>query len=128
MPIYDYQCTVGGCGHTFEAIAGIEERTLPCPECGQEARRILKAGGVNVANEDAPWLRSVLEVVDKESNAPHVVEFLKNPTRSNYKAWMKGEGIRHLEPGEKSVKEGLDPRRHAEKIMQLRQQRERIEL
>ena len=125
MPIYDYLCPND---HEFEAIARIEERALHCPECGREAVRILRAGGTNLSNEAAPWLRSVLEVVEKDSTKPHVVEFLKNPTRSNYKAWMRGEGIRHLEPGEKPRKEELDPRRHAEKIMRLRQQRERIEL
>lgn len=58
-----------------------------------------------MANEDAPWIRSVLEVVDKDSTKPHVVAFRENPTRTNYNLWMKGEGLRPLENGEKRRKE-----------------------
>jgi putative FmdB family regulatory protein len=97
-PVYDYQCSE--CEHTHEAIAMYDEIERNCTKCGQKAKRIISLSGVNTANDDAPWIRSVLDVVDKESKAPHVAEFVKNPTRANYKRWMKGEGLRHCEPGE----------------------------
>ena len=57
--------------------------------------------GPNLANESPDWIKSIREVVEKGSDKPHCQEFLKNPTRDNYKKWMKGEGLRHLEAGEK---------------------------
>jgi len=88
------------CEHSFEVIAGIEERTTACPKCKGTAKRIISMSGIHTANEDSGWIKSVLEVVDKDSTEPHVVEFRKNPTRENYKRWMKKSGLRHLEPGE----------------------------
>jgi hypothetical protein len=55
--------------------------------------------------------------------------FLQDPTRSNYKAWMKERGIRPLEDGEKVRKpETIDVRKHTEQIMKLRYDRRRIEI
>lgn len=65
--------------------------------------------GVHTANENPGWIASVLEVVDKDSKVPHVAEFRKNPTRSNYKEWMKKEGLRHLEPGEETYRKPQEP-------------------
>ncbi len=90
MPLYDYECK---CGTVTEAIAGVNEDTLPCRQCGKGAARIISASGQFTGNEDAPWIRSVLDVVDKKNPAQHVQEFVKNPTRSNYHRWMKGEKI-----------------------------------
>lgn len=98
MILYDYECP---CGNTFEALAQIEEKEMPCPKCGKQARRIISSSGHYCANQDAPWIRSVVDVVDKDSTAPHVVEFRNNPTRENWKKWMKGEGIRPMEGDEK---------------------------
>lgn len=92
MPIYDYQCTV--CGNVEERIESIRKDTIKCAKCGKKSRRIISMSGVFTGNEDAPWIRTVLDVVDKENPARHVQDFVKNPTRRNYKAWMKGEGIR----------------------------------
>lgn len=101
MPIYDYQCTK--CETIDERFAGVDEKTLPCKCCGELARRVyLKLS----TTHDAPsWLKDTLEVVDKEGG-PHCQEFLKRPTRSNYKKWMKGEGIRPMDHGE-STKVGI---------------------
>ena len=95
MPIYDYQCDK--CGYVTEKIHGIHEepKDVQCHVCiGGVVRKIISASGVYTGNLDAPWLRSVLDVVDKDSRAPHVLEFRKNPNRETYKAWMKGEGLR----------------------------------
>lgn len=110
MPIYDYQCSK--CGHTEERFESIGTTMVVCPRCKNLARRIVSTRSVNTANEDAPWIRSVIEVVDKDSKKPHVVEFLKNPTRTNYRRWMKGEGLRHLEPGEKDRKRNEEEHTH----------------
>lgn len=40
MPIYEYRCQ--GCDHQFEEWQrGYEEKTLPCPVCGQTAARVV---------------------------------------------------------------------------------------
>jgi len=102
MPIYDYECEA--CGYTWESFVSVDETVIDCvnERCGGKAKRLLGVPGVNVANQDSPWIRSVLEVVEKNSGKPHCEEFLKNPTRKNYQNWMKAEGLRHLEPGEKA--------------------------
>ena len=107
MPLYDMHCSK--CEHTFEVIAKIDEEVLPCPKCKANSKRIISVSGPNCANDDAGWISSVLEVVDKDSTAPHVVEFRKNPTRENYKNWMKKEGLRHLEPGEETYRKPQEP-------------------
>lgn len=77
---------------------------LQCESCHCKARRIISFGKVYTSNEDAAWIRSVLEVVDKKGKEPETKAFLKNPNRSNMKAWMKARGLRHMEPGEENVK------------------------
>lgn len=99
MPIYDFQCI--HCYHTTESVEPISREFIECPKCHHRADKIFSPMGAGTFNEDAAWIRSVLEVVDKESKAPHVVEFLKRPTRQNYRNWMKAERLRHREPGEK---------------------------
>ena len=97
MPLYDYQCTT--CGNIEEHYVEPQEQIMPCGKCGAEATRIFSSGH-NHPNEDAEWIRSVLEVVDKEGGRA-AQEFLKRPTRTNYQEWMKETGLRHLEPGER---------------------------
>ena len=127
MPVYDYVCK--SCNKEFEKIGTIQEASgTRCPACGSCAGRIYRPSGTNMANQDASWIRSVVEVADYDSKAPHVREFIKNPTRETYKTWMKGEGLRHREPGEKAVKETLDIKRHTDLVMKRKKQRERIEL
>ncbi len=39
MPIYEFRCE---CGQQFEKLCRMDENeAVPCPECGQEARRIM---------------------------------------------------------------------------------------
>lgn len=95
MPIYDYEC--GSCGSITERYAKIGDDIMPCEQCASDAYRIISVSSHYCSNEDAPWIKSVLEVVDKDPTKPHCVEFRKNPTRSNWKNWMKGEGIRPAE-------------------------------
>ena len=92
MPIYDFEC--GSCEAITERYAKLDEEILPCEQCASDAYRIISATGHYCGNQDANWLKSVVEVVDKDPSKPHCQEFIKNPTRRNWKAWMKGEGIK----------------------------------
>jgi len=94
MILADFECPKG---HIHEALVESGRKAARCPACGRKARRIISAGRVYTGNQDAPWLKSVLEVVDRDSKAPHVQAFVHNPTRKNYHAWMKGEGIRPMD-------------------------------
>jgi len=97
--------------------------------------RILSWGGMNVFREEAPWLNSVLDVVAKDSDKPHTKAFLAEPTRTNYKKWMKAEGIRPLENGEQHASRVMQQQREAEfersaveNAMRRLQERRRIEM
>jgi putative FmdB family regulatory protein len=128
MPIYDYECD--NCGDRFEIItSNLDLQHTTCRYCGQQATKIITPGGCYTANEDADWIKSVTAVVDKDSTAPHCREFLKNPTRSNYKAWMQGEGIRPMERGEVASKPPpVDMDRHTRAVMERYKQRTALEL
>ena len=127
MPLYQMKCRY--CGHEFEIISKINDYFSRCPECEKVgARRIPAVRGPKCINEDAEWIRSVTDVVDKTSTKPHVRAFLKYPTRENYKAWMQGEGLRPLENLEKHKKPKLDIEHHAGKIMEEKAKRERYEV
>lgn len=100
MPLYDFECDY--CGNTEEVFLRMDaEKVSYCSMCHELMRQIPSVGLVK--GEEAAWLNSVREVVDKEGG-PHCQEFLKDPTRSNYQRWMKGEGLRPLEPGEEQRK------------------------
>jgi putative FmdB family regulatory protein len=122
MPLYDYKCR--NCEKVTERIKLVDEKIEDCPICGGVAVRIISTSGVNCANDDTEWVRSVREVVEKGSGKPHCEAFLKNPTRSNYKKWMKGEGIRHKENGEGRRPEAQGP--NITEIMNRKKARERI--
>ena len=127
MPLYDHQCA--DCGHIFESLAKMDDTgPLECPECGGKARRIISVSGTNCANEDAEWIRSVTEVVPKGEDAtPIDREFVRNPTRTNYRRWMKARGLRHLEPGEKPGRpKRVSNEEVARKLWERRQKRNRI--
>jgi putative FmdB family regulatory protein len=45
MPRYDFRCRP--CGLTFEVSRGTADRSpVPCPECGQDAKRVFSPVGV----------------------------------------------------------------------------------
>lgn len=96
MPIYDYECQ--NCDYLeLDVFAKIDEQELICPQCQGPSSRIISLSGVHTANEDAAWIRTVREVVEKDGSCRVSNEFLKRPTRSNLKAWMKEKGLRHTE-------------------------------
>jgi len=104
--IRDFECY--NCGHVHEEIVDSEKEYVLCPKCASTSRKIISVGSVYTANEDAEWLRSVTEVVDKDGG-PASQTFLRNPTRTNYRRWMKENNLRPFEPGEKPKKPERPP-------------------
>ena len=101
MILKDYECQE--CGNISEVfITGIAPKAGICPDCKGKTVKIVSMSQTSPV--DPGWLNSTLSVVDKHNPEPHCTEFLKHPTRANYKNWMKGEGLRHLETGEKPPK------------------------
>lgn len=125
MPLYDHECS---CGMVFEDLAGMAEEVRPCPGCGAMARRIVSVSGCYLGNQDAAWLKTVQEVVDKQSTKPATREFLRNPTRQNWKDWMRAEGIRPMEGMEHRRPEAFDEAGHARKMLDIHRRRKRIEI
>lgn len=97
MPIYDYECTNMECRHIHERYARADQEEVSCPRCAADAVRIISASGHFCANEDADWIRTVTEVVDREDKSPTTQRFLKNPTRTNLKRFMSEKGLVPLE-------------------------------
>lgn len=123
MPLYDYQCTE--CGEIQERYCGLindRPESLNCPQCTGVSKRIISASGVNCSNDDASWVRTVVDVVNKKSNNPATQEFIKNPTRANLKNHLSANGLRHVEPGERfgKVSPSFDIAKHVEKVVQYR--------
>ena len=95
MPILaDFECKK--CKKIEEHYVGAQQKTVKC-KCGGMAKKIITLPGVYVNYENPSWMSSVLDVVDKEDKRPHVQEFIKFPTRENYKRWMKEEKIRPVD-------------------------------
>ncbi len=94
MILADFSCTK--CKEVTEHFVDAQQKTVKC-KCGGKAKKIISLPGVYVNSENPSWLGSVVDVVDKENKAPHVQEFIKHPTRENYRRWMKGEKIRPVD-------------------------------
>lgn len=95
MPILaDFECSK--CNTVTEHYVDAQQKTVEC-KCGGKAKKIISLPGVYVNSENPSWLKSVTDVIDKEDKRPHVQEFLKHPTRENYKRWMKEEKIRPVD-------------------------------
>ena len=136
LKLWDFECKK--CG-IFEDIIESEEDTTTC-KCGAEVHKIFTPSGLYLGNQDAPWIRTVLDVVDKDDKSPHVQEFVKNPTRDNYHRWMKKEGIRPLDTGHsrhgeeyynkqaRQEQENTHVARMTDAVMKMRQKNRRIEV
>jgi len=127
IPLFDFECPK--CGNIEERIVHHSVGFVKCSKCQKGAsKKIISVSGTNCFNDDSPWVRTVLEVVDKDSKAPHVVEFRKNPTRQNYKNWMKGEGLRHMEPGEerKPYTKDVDTTKLNKEVWEAHRERNRM--
>lgn len=126
MPIYDYVCD--NCNLTEEHVESIDREQIPCGHCNGTMHRIFSPMGTGAFNEDAAWIRSVLDVIPKDSTKPHAQEFLKHPTRTNMLNWMRGEGIRHMEDGEKPAKRDHEAEHRARTryVMEKHMERKKI--
>jgi hypothetical protein len=65
-------------------------------------RRIITMSGEHTGNQDAPWVRTVDDIIEKDSKDPRDQKFLKSGmTRRDLKTWQKERNLRHMTPGEK---------------------------
>ncbi len=129
MLVHDYECK--SCGNISEHYIVNYDNIpdiIPCPVCNNVAHKIFSKAKTPIT--DAAWIRDVLEVVQKDSDKRHCQEFLHNPTRDNYKIWMKKEGVRHIEAGEKPGRPKPAPSQNVitEKLMKQRMRKRRIEI
>ncbi len=100
MPLYDYECRE--CGQVSEIIVAADDKRLQnCFKCGKSscAARIISVGSTYIGNQDATWLKCVPNVVGND--LPEEREFKRNPTRDNYRSFMRARNLRPFEPGEK---------------------------
>lgn len=100
MPVYDIECE--RCHKIIEVIESVKtNKVRRCPKCGGITKRIISARRSTDNLVDPAWLKSVTDIVAKGADATMAdTIFLRNPTRRNYKAWMRSRGLRPLEPGE----------------------------
>jgi len=100
MIIYQFQCRE--CGSISDQFFSMSECpvTIQCEQCNGVCNKIISIPASNLASESPDWIKSITEVVNKEGGK-HCQQFLKDPTRDNYKAWKRAENVRHLEPGER---------------------------
>lgn len=123
--LYQYQCQQ--CNKISEHLFNMDDCpvTAQCPFCQKTARKIISIPGSNLASESPDWVKSIREIVEKGSDKLHCNEFLKNPTRDNYKKWMKGEGVRHIEAGEKPGRPAPAPSENiiTDKLLKYRQEK-----
>lgn len=124
MPIYDYECSK--CGHIRERYANVNTKYLKCPKCQGSSKRLISASGVYTGNQDADWIKSVREVVGDETREGR--EFKRDPTRANYKRWMKKKGLRPYEPGERTKPERPDDSAIQRQVIDRHFKRKRIEI
>ena len=99
MIIYQFQCQ--DCNKITDEYFNISDcpTSIQC-QCKGIATKIISIPGPSLFSESPEWIKSLVDVVEKDSDKKHCNEFLKNPTRDNYKTWLQKEGLRHMEPGE----------------------------
>jgi len=135
MPVYDFECTKCGLIKEFILKISESERLQDCPDCSAWMTKIISASGQYCGNEDTGWLKSIPEVVDPTTGRA-AAECFKNPTRANYKRWMKESGIRPMESNEQMKPDPVNldkvndevQRRHHERLQdsEYRRRSERI--
>ena len=127
MPIeHDYECDK--CGKVTEAIRHWSVNSINC-KCGGRAIKNFAVGKGASRNQDATWLKSISEVIDPESTNPADIAMRKDPTRDNYRRFLKSNGLRPMDHGEKPInREPFDHDRHTEKVMQRFQKGRRVEV
>jgi len=127
MPIYNFSCAI--CGMEEERIADFDTEIMPCEFCCGESYKQFSFGQSFEVREDAPWIRTVLDVVDKESCDPTDRRFISEPNRGNYHAWMRHHNLRPFENSRDfPKKQDIDIESVAHDLLKMKSARERIEL
>lgn len=125
LKVFDFECPA--CQKIEERIVDGDEMPV-CETCGAAMNKVFVSSGGHRLPDTADWINTIPEVVDKESKNPVDVEMRRNPTRENLKRWMGYHGLRHMEDNEKVSRPKLDIKRHADAIMKMRMERNRIEI
>jgi hypothetical protein len=125
MIVFDFICS--SCGKIEEKFIDRDVEQVECV-CGSPMTKYFGNSAGGRLPDETGWLRTIPEVVDKESRTPIDVEMRRNPTRENLKRWMGYHGLRHMEDNEKVSRPKLDIKRHADAIMKMRMERNRIEI
>ena len=130
MPIYEFSCPI--CDNREDRFVWPGFEWVPCSRCQGDMRKQFSFGQSQPIQENANWLPSVLEVVDKESNDPVDRAFLKDPTRTNYKNWMRHHNLRPLENERGGPPTAKNPKHDLKSITdycyEQKRKRERIEI
>lgn len=128
MPTYDYQCDL--CNGIEEHFFRISEKPdiLRCTNCGGAMQQ--KPGIGVIMGDEAAWLNSAAEVADRNGSV-EARRFRSDPTRDNYRKWLKAENLRPLERGEetwKRPKATVDRKKIREEVKRNHQKRSAITL
>ena len=130
MPLFDYSCPI--CGYKVELFTFNGVEFADCPNCCGEARKQFSFGQSAPFQEDAAWISSVREVVSKDGDCAVDREFLKNPTRKNYREWMKFHKLIPVENVRGGPPTRQVPKADREKIVKYcvekKRERERVEV
>ena len=127
MPLYNFSCPV--CGREEERIVDYDTKIMPCEFCCGESYQQFSFGQRFEVREDAPWIKTVIEVVDKESADPVDRRFIAEPNRGNYHAWMRHHKLRPFE-NERDFgrKQDINIDSIAHDLVIAKKHRERIEI
>lgn len=100
MPLYECHCE--RCELTFEALAPLSAAgapSHPCPECGEQARRILSAvvfgrsgGSASESPQPQPSNTSRPDVTKLRVPPPAQLCWMDGPSKSRYAAYLNGRG------------------------------------
>ncbi len=126
-PLYNFSCPI--CGLVDERIVDYDTQISPCEFCQGEAAKQFSFGQSFEVREDAPWLKSVIDVVDKESVDLIDRRFIDQPNRKNYQNWMRHHNLRPFENERdfpKRQPENIEVITH--ELLQMKTARERIEI
>jgi len=117
--LYEYQCE--SCGSIIDVYSSINKRPefVLCPDCPGRANQTLAVAGVDTLKESPDWVKTIPEVVEKDSGKAHCDNLIRDPTRKNLVIWLQKEGKRHIEPGEISSKPRQRTRADEERINHL---------
>ena len=91
----DFECPSH---HITEHLIHWKQKKTVCPKCGKKAKRIISVSGQFAGNQDAPHIRSAVDVlIDKDNKAPDAVNLRQHPTRENLNRYLKDHGLSRMD-------------------------------